>query len=831
MIDRLLQKTEQQFGKRIEYQKDCIALSDSIFSKTKQLISPATLRRLYGFLVTNSNPSRVTLDILSQYAGYRNWNHFLESEQSVPADRPEIDPEVIRSVRTKAHKLTEHTIRSIVNRSGIDFSDAIPRQFIDERMAGFLAGSWPAMAVVAPGGFGKSTLLAKWCMQQIQREEQSVTVLFAPATLLDQFAASQTFIDTWLENLLGISGMLNKPCSCKGKGTHKFVIIFDALDEIISNGAKRERVFTAINELAEQFVRSQCFKLVVSSRLSTWREVEKHISNLAHWYYSAPGYLSSYEANIPPLNYEEIQAVLDNTVNKKFKRHTLVFELQPELRTAISYPFFLQLFIRLFNPANPDTLNNRQSILIEFLKKEIYSSAYSDEKSDILRFVACETVHRNRIGKETLKKRFPIHLKTAGNYFPAYRQLVSYGIIVEETLTNSFGISEKFIRIPNIRLVALLYAHHLIAETNGLNRQTLINLENELAENESYPFILPVLFRFAAHEENLPLLHDFFSLTPSVLSNRKGLLELQPILRDIKRHRNELLAHYAKNPTIRKVLFEDMIDLNHITPFYTGIARMLIQKGLVSDSDPFYRTIIRFGNIISLDKRASATPVVPGNRSMESTPPLLAGISFATRILHDYLTNKGRRIESIIGEILGELRARGPFSERVEFTEAILPALFLLNRTREAAMLAPNQPIQQPSSHYSAIAYLSKMLINVFGATKPVTPQDLSSIQQLYPILHPLRSYPWIIAGESLRATLYLQQNKLDQAHSCIRNAVELANASGYRLAEALLMNKFASILEQFGEYRQAIYSRNYAVSLFTPSGIQAPFSNPHGDI
>src|SRR5690554_1863058 len=82
MIQKLKDSIESKFGNKIAYQKDCKALSNRIFNDTSQVISPSTLRRFFGFLSTNSNPSNATLDILSIYCGYSDWEEYKSKNSS-----------------------------------------------------------------------------------------------------------------------------------------------------------------------------------------------------------------------------------------------------------------------------------------------------------------------------------------------------------------------------------------------------------------------------------------------------------------------------------------------------------------------------------------------------------------------------------------------------------------------------------------------------------------------------------------------------------------------------------------------------------------------------
>ena len=78
MIEILKQKTEVKIGINISNRGDCVKLSNAILEVTDKELSYNTLRRLYR-IVEGGKPSDKTLDILSQFNGYKNYQHFIDS--------------------------------------------------------------------------------------------------------------------------------------------------------------------------------------------------------------------------------------------------------------------------------------------------------------------------------------------------------------------------------------------------------------------------------------------------------------------------------------------------------------------------------------------------------------------------------------------------------------------------------------------------------------------------------------------------------------------------------------------------------------------------------
>lgn len=94
-IDRLRRQAEACFGRPASTSRHFEELSESIFSRTGQLLSTSTLKRLWGYLDEPVTPRLHTLDTLSRYAGWPDWKEFSEAPnadpESGPIGRPHLD--------------------------------------------------------------------------------------------------------------------------------------------------------------------------------------------------------------------------------------------------------------------------------------------------------------------------------------------------------------------------------------------------------------------------------------------------------------------------------------------------------------------------------------------------------------------------------------------------------------------------------------------------------------------------------------------------------------------------------------------------------------------
>lgn len=75
-IEELKLQVEQAYGKLLATTTDYEEFSFFLEKKTGSKVSGSTLKRLYGYVSDNHKPRMVTLDILSQYIGHRNYMKF-----------------------------------------------------------------------------------------------------------------------------------------------------------------------------------------------------------------------------------------------------------------------------------------------------------------------------------------------------------------------------------------------------------------------------------------------------------------------------------------------------------------------------------------------------------------------------------------------------------------------------------------------------------------------------------------------------------------------------------------------------------------------------------
>lgn len=79
LIQRLKDSIEHMVNRKMCTPKDFDFLSEEIFARLNIMVSSTTLKRLWGYLNEGGIPRKSTLSILSQFAGYRDWDTFISS--------------------------------------------------------------------------------------------------------------------------------------------------------------------------------------------------------------------------------------------------------------------------------------------------------------------------------------------------------------------------------------------------------------------------------------------------------------------------------------------------------------------------------------------------------------------------------------------------------------------------------------------------------------------------------------------------------------------------------------------------------------------------------
>lgn len=93
-ISELKKRIEEQLKRKVKTPNDFIFLSGAIWEHTRQTMSPTTLKRLWGYVDGADETRNSTLEILSQFLGFDNWDDFLNDIAKGNGSDPVASPHI-----------------------------------------------------------------------------------------------------------------------------------------------------------------------------------------------------------------------------------------------------------------------------------------------------------------------------------------------------------------------------------------------------------------------------------------------------------------------------------------------------------------------------------------------------------------------------------------------------------------------------------------------------------------------------------------------------------------------------------------------------------------
>jgi hypothetical protein len=599
LIKQLKKEIDNKFGKKITYAKDCDKLSKLISDVTKRNISSTTLRRFYGLMSSKTQPSQYTLDTLSFFIGYANFEEF----QFEKSSNQNIKKGVFwNSIKLNAKNITQYTLTNASNNSLIDLSKAINRKQIDKELSNFIKSDKTLTALIAPSGFGKTIALSKWIMQLNSKDD---IVLFAHASIIfNLFDLRSEQISNIGLNLLHPTSTINYLRENLKEVKGRFVIVIDAIDELFYQPSKLKHFYSQLIELSRIEGIQNWLKIIFSIRENTFEKYlnkEISIETLSNYYELPRYYTALSNSNVPIFSdYEVAQVLGDNFKNSSFDN------LPIHVKELLRIPINLELFSETLQDNEINTKLTSVKLYQKIFEKQLFNTSFSEEKQDIvwkiIDFINVD-LKDHSINKNDLKDVFQIHLKTEGNYYNAYNELIQKGIISEENNPNQYGFTTIKIRFKHLSFFYYLAALKHIDTNKGLD----YNLFEQFSKsdfNDDYKInVLTWLYKIAYNDENFEALRDFWGLnnqitTSTLLRNTIGICF---------RYRNSITdklgIHYAKNKVAHKNLFERFVDINNLTISYEyQIQQYLLNKD-TQESKIFAYSLLYYSSFLKMNKQ------------------------------------------------------------------------------------------------------------------------------------------------------------------------------------------------------------------------------------
>ncbi|WP_346316826.1 hypothetical protein [Chitinophaga sp. YIM B06452] len=518
----------RQFGVENLQPNQCKHLAQAILNHTGKLVSETTLKRVFGFAVTQHSFSRYTLNTLAQYCRFRDWEEFQTHFYKKTFRRPPEDHSKWGDVRKRAAAVSHYTMLTLKNRCGMPFENTVPRQYCLSHIERFLESSHAATVLIAPAGWGKSLALVHaaehyWFGRDPAYQNDICWFINAHAAgslLLKGFSLS-----AWLDNQLSLGNGDNFREYFSNHANEKggrLVLIIDGFDEIAMGADKLKLLYNKLEDFVYSNDQHPWVKVILSIRSSTWGEVfhQSHqYPSFRKYWYLGPEMDEDTNTNIPLLTEQEVKSVL---YNFDFDPATVRLFSDSFLQ-KLRHPYYLQLFSQLNSTPDQSFVDENLSlfeVISRFIQNRVFNSTANSFKVRIID----KMLQLLDMGKAGLYTDKCTLLNKNADLFPAYKELIADNILVEENLSQEIMFNVK-VRFAHNSLLEYFTAMHFLAEHEQAVSEPL--LRHVLDYFPQSPFRIAVfkwLLRYAITGNQVESIRNFFML-PLATLEKAHLLE------------------------------------------------------------------------------------------------------------------------------------------------------------------------------------------------------------------------------------------------------------------------------------------------------------------
>lgn len=487
----------------------CKTISELVFKETKNYLSETTVKRFFGFAQTHHKFSLFTLNSLSQYIGFNDWDSFCKDKTHGTTDVND----VWEDLKLRCQAITEVSFIAKKNSSGVPFDATADRSFLYNDFDYFLKQNYQFTTISAQPGRGKSILLAHLVEHFFYGENaiyKNDIVLFINSGTINDIIQNDLSLKDWFYKEFKFAGVSELICYFKKnpnliKG--RFILIIDGIDPFLSNN----KYFKTFIDFLHSIEESNFVKIVLGLRVNTWVNLQPAISGsafLTSAWYKGLFFDEDKNTNVPLLTNDEILFTLSKLESKAIKED----DLHPGLIKHFRTPFWLQIYYKLKQENNKLELVNYilcLELINYFLENKVFLSKNSTEKIFILKEISSgisKGSKRHRVAKEKV-------LSCINKYSESYQELLYGGILIEEKrLTTS--IPTEIVRFLNNDI----YTYFLFLQlkekfhfkpNKGFFEEILISYANQ-PDLRSY--MLSWSIRFCISRNEIKALNNIFQL-------------------------------------------------------------------------------------------------------------------------------------------------------------------------------------------------------------------------------------------------------------------------------------------------------------------------------
>ena len=577
---------------------DCKRISIEISKTLNKNVSETTIKRLFGFAKVRHNFSRFTLTTLAEYV---NETHI--EKTSLPVNTSIQSPvRTWKEIQEKAVRITDFTLKSIKNRSGLPYELTISRKFAEYDFEEFFKSKYSFTAFISQPGYGHTILLshlAELFYQNKQGFYKDSTLLFITASNFFNRENMALHFEDQLKLQFGINikdtliSHANKNHNLTGG---KLVIFLDGFSELVLKRDLKKQLFESIINFICSIEENNSIKLVMSMRSTTWirfHDCIRHSAYLKTKWFQGNYFDVNDVSNVPPLTEKEVDLILSKI------HHIKQEEINPKLKTQLKFPLHIQLYYQLkeedpyFNYATNITF---YELISRFIQDKIYRSNYYTEKILFLKKIIQLTDFGNK-GSAVIKDELISELSAFKN---AYMELLSDGILMEEKSLQEFHPRE-FVRFIHPHVFEYFLFIELLERFNLRIEQSFFEfVKTEFVSNHSRFQLLQWSVRFIVRTGELSALGYIFDLDLNSYERSYLVLFIAENLDYRAKYSPETIDLLRKHK-LHDIIIRELINFDFIDPCYKESITVLMKVADTERNLLIYQSMLAIFDVLSLN--------------------------------------------------------------------------------------------------------------------------------------------------------------------------------------------------------------------------------------
>ncbi|WP_288884093.1 hypothetical protein [Pedobacter panaciterrae] len=579
---------------------DCKRISIEISKTLNKNVSETTIKRLFGFAMVKHNFSKFTLTTLSEYVN----EEYAEIGNSSLNLSKQTSLRTWKEIHDKATKVTDFTLKSVRNRSGMPYELTIGRKFAEHDFEDFFKNNYSFTCFISQPGYGRTILLShlaeKFLTSDLPEYKDSTLLFITAYSFFNKDHISPNFEDQ-LKLQLGIhpkDSLVSYIKQNYNASGGKFVIFLDGFSELVVKADLKKQLFESIINFICNIEDNECIKLVMSMRSTTWIKFYDRIRHSAYlktkWF---PGnYFNVNDvSNVPPLTEKEVDLILTK-INKIDPKG-----INSKLKAQLKFPFHIQLYYQLkeedpyFNYSTNITF---YELISRFIQDKIYRSNYYTEKILFLKKIIQLTDYGKK-GNSVPKDDLISELSAFKN---AYMELLSEGILMEEKSQQEFHPREyvRFIH-PHIfeyfLFIELLEKFHLKVDSSFFDY-----IKEEYKHTNARFQLLQWTIRFIIRIGDFKSLTNIFNLELNNYEKNYLILFIAENLEYRNKYSPETIK-LLREHQLHDIIIKELINFDFIDSCYKEAITVLIKVVDTNENLLVYHSLLAFFDILSLDTK------------------------------------------------------------------------------------------------------------------------------------------------------------------------------------------------------------------------------------